>query len=60
MGSIREDGKLFFKEDGKDFELKRTGKFTFGYEQGEIVFVPNEKGEMEHISMGLYSARRVN
>ena len=54
------DGKLFFKEDGKDFELKRTGKFTFGYEQGEIVFVPNEKGEIEHISMGLYSARRVN
>jgi len=54
------DGKLFFKEDGKDFELKRTGKFTFGYEQGEVVFVPNELGELEHISMGLYSARKVN
>jgi CubicO group peptidase (beta-lactamase class C family) len=54
------DGKLYFKADGKDFELKRTGKYTFGYEQGQVVFVPNEKGETEHIQMGLYSARRVN
>jgi len=52
------DGKLFFKQDGKDFELKRTGKYTFGYEQGEVVFVPNERGEIEHIQMGLYSARK--
>jgi CubicO group peptidase (beta-lactamase class C family) len=54
------DGTLYFKEDGKDFELKRTGKSSFSYEQGEVVFVPNERGAIEHIQMGLYSARKVN
>lgn len=52
------DGKLFFKEDGKDFELTKTGKDNFSYEQGEVLFVPNEKDEFEHIFMGLYAARR--
>lgn len=52
------DGKLLFKDNGKEFELKRTGKFSFGYEQGAVTFVPNERGEFEHIQMGLYSARR--
>ena len=52
------DGKLFFKQDGKDFELRRSGKYSFGYEQGGVTFVPNKKGEIEHIQMGLYSARR--
>ena len=52
------DGKLFFKEDGKDFELKKTGKNKFSYEQGEVIFVPNKKGEIEHIFMGLYAARK--
>lgn len=53
------DGKLFLKGDGKDFELTKTGKDKFAYEQGEMVFVPNEKGEIEHVSFGLYSARKV-
>jgi CubicO group peptidase (beta-lactamase class C family) len=53
------DGKLFIKEDGKDFELNRTGKDNFSYEQGEVLFVPNEKGEIEHIFMGLYAARKI-
>lgn len=54
------DGKLFIKEDGKDFELKKTNKNEFEYEQGGVLFVPNEHGEIEHIFMGLYAARRVN
>lgn len=54
------DGKLFIKEDGKDFELKKTKRNEFEYEQGGVLFVPNERGEIEHIFMGLYAARRVN
>lgn len=54
------DGKLFLKEAGKDFELKPTGKNEFSYEQGGILFVPNERGEIEHIFMGLYAARKVS
>ena len=52
------DGKLFFKEDGKDFEMTRTGKNVFSYQQGEVLFVENERGEIEHIFMGLYAARK--
>jgi CubicO group peptidase (beta-lactamase class C family) len=54
------DGKLFLKEDGKDFELKKTGKDRFSYEQGEVLFVANTRGEFEHIFMGLYAARKVS
>lgn len=53
------EGKLFLKEDGKDFELKKIGKDKFSYEQGEMIFVSNGKGEIEHVSFGLYSARKV-
>lgn len=52
------DGKLFLKEDGKDFELTKLGRDRFGYEQGEVLFVPDERGAVEHIFMGLYAARR--
>jgi CubicO group peptidase (beta-lactamase class C family) len=52
------DGKLFLKEDGKDFELTKLGRERFGYEQGEVLFVPDERGRIEHIFMGLYAARR--
>lgn len=52
------DNRLFLKEEGKDFELTKTGKDTFAYEQGEAVFTSNEKGEIEHISFGLYAARK--
>lgn len=52
------DGKLFLKEDGKDFELTKLGRERFGYEQGELLFVPDERGAIEHIFMGLYAARR--
>ena len=51
--------KLFLKQGDKEFELKKTGKDTFSFEQGEFLFVRNEKGEFEHIFMGLYAARRV-
>lgn len=54
------DAKLFVKQDGKEFELKKTGKDTFGFEQGAFLFVPNEKGAFEHIFMGLYAARKVS
>lgn len=53
------DAKLFLKQDGKEFELKPTGKNTFGFEEGEFLFVPNEKGEFEHVFMGLYAARKL-
>lgn len=53
------DGKLFVKANDKDFELKKMNKNEFEYEQGGILFVPNERGEVEHIFMGLYAARRV-
>jgi CubicO group peptidase (beta-lactamase class C family) len=53
------DGKLFLKEDGKDFELTRTGPDAFSYEQGEALFVKNEKGAIEHIFMGLYAAKKI-
>jgi CubicO group peptidase (beta-lactamase class C family) len=52
------DGKLFLKEEGKDFELTKLGRERFGYEQGEVLFVPDERGTIEHIFMGLYAARR--
>lgn len=52
------DGKLFLKEEGKDFELTKLGRDRFGYEQGEVLFVPDERGAVEHIFMGLYAARR--
>lgn len=53
------DGKLFVKANDKDFELKKTNKNEFEYEQGGILFVPNAAGKFEHIFMGLYAARRV-
>ena len=52
------DGKLFLKEDGKEFELTKLGRDRFGYEQGEVLFVPDERGTAGHIFMGLYAARR--
>ncbi len=52
------DGKLFIKQDGKQFELKKIGDNQFQFEQGGVLFVPNEKGEIEHIFMGLYAARK--
>lgn len=54
------DGKLFLKEDGKEFELKQTGGNEFSYERGGILFVPNERGEIEHIFTGLYAAKKVS
>ncbi|HEX7318361.1 MAG TPA: serine hydrolase [Pyrinomonadaceae bacterium] len=52
------EGKLFLKEEGKDFELTKLGRERFGYEQGEVLFVPDERGTVRHIFMGLYAARR--
>ena len=54
------DGKLFIKADGKEFGLKKTAKNEFSFEQGQVVFVPNGDGRIDHIFMGLYAARRVN
>jgi CubicO group peptidase (beta-lactamase class C family) len=55
---VREN-KLYVKEDGKDFPLTKTGKDRFTYEQGELIFLANERGEIEHLSLGLYAARKV-
>jgi hypothetical protein len=46
------------REDGKDYALVKIGKDKFSYEQGEAVFTPNAKGEVEHVSFGLYSAQK--
>jgi CubicO group peptidase (beta-lactamase class C family) len=54
------DGKLYFKDEGKDFELTGTGRDRFAFEQGELIFVPDAKGEIEHIFMGLYAARKIS
>ncbi|HYP51513.1 MAG TPA: serine hydrolase domain-containing protein, partial [Pyrinomonadaceae bacterium] len=54
------DGKLFFRDEGKDFELSKTGKDRFAFEQGELLFVTGAKGEIEHLFMGLYAARKIN
>lgn len=53
------ENRLHLKEDGKDFPLTKTGRDKFTYEQGELIFVPNERGEVEHLSLGLYAARKV-
>ena len=54
------DGKLFLKEEGKDFELTKIGKDRFSYEQGEMIFVSSAKGEFERVSFGLYAARKIS
>lgn len=53
------ENKLHLREDGKDFPLTKTGNDKFTYEQGELIFLPNERGEVEHLSLGLYAARKV-
>jgi CubicO group peptidase (beta-lactamase class C family) len=57
---VHREGKLFVTEGDKEFELKRTGKNEFSYDQGQILFVPNSSGEFEHIFMGLYAARKIS
>lgn len=52
--------KLFLRQDGKEFELKKTGKDTFAFDDGEFLFVPNASGEIEHIFTGLYAARKIS
>ena len=54
------DEKLFLKQDGKEFELKKTGKDTFAFDEGEFLFVRNDAGEIEHIFTGLYAARKIS
>lgn len=56
---VHRDGKLFVTEEGKEFEMKRTGKHEFAYDQGQVLFVPNAAGDLEHIFMGLYAAKRI-
>lgn len=53
------DGKLYIKDEGKDYELTKMGKDKFAYAQGEAIFTPNEKDQIEHVSFGLYSARKI-
>lgn len=56
---VHRDGKLFVSEEGKEFELKRTGKHEFSYDQGQILFVSNAAGDFEHIFLGLYAAKKI-
>jgi hypothetical protein len=39
-------------------ELPKLGRERFGYEQGEVLFVPDASGAIERIFMGLYAASR--
>lgn len=57
--TFAKDGRLYLRNDGKEFELKRVGANMFFYTQGQIIFLPGKDGEIEHISMGLYAARKV-
>lgn len=41
--------------------LADAGKIKLdAYEQGEMIFVANAKDEIEHVSLGLYSARKIS
>jgi hypothetical protein len=37
--------------------LSKIGKDRFNYEDIEALFVQNERGNIEHIFMGLYAAQ---
>jgi CubicO group peptidase (beta-lactamase class C family) len=54
-----ESGNLYVTSDGKRSELKRRSDLEFSSDQGPLVFVPGPNGEVDHIFMGLYAAKRV-
>jgi CubicO group peptidase (beta-lactamase class C family) len=56
------DGKLFVKNEGKDYALTAIGsrKFTFGdANENELVFVPGKNGKIDFVFSELYSAKRI-
>lgn len=56
------DGKLFLKEEGAEKALTKIGEHRFSIGEpveGEIFFVAEPDGRVEHLSVGLYAARRV-
>jgi CubicO group peptidase (beta-lactamase class C family) len=57
---VARSGELFIETDGKEFRLTKTAANEFSYDQGQVLFVPNGDGRVEHIFMGLYAARRVD
>lgn len=57
---VERAGRLFLVAEGKESGLTRVARYRFAVEGGgEIAFVPNADGRIEHVFFGLYSARRV-
>ena len=59
---IERDKKLYYKQGDAEVELKQTAEFQLSFGpnmQSDLIFVPNARGEIEHIFDGLYSARKV-
>jgi len=52
------DGKLCLRYENAEFQLTKVGKHTFSFAQGELVFVAGANGKIEHLSTGLYAARK--
>lgn len=58
---VVKDGKLFYKREEGDVELKKTAPYrlSFGAQlENDFMFVPNAVGRIEYIFDGLYSARK--
>jgi len=56
------DGKLHLRQGSEEFQLTRTGERRLSFGTGfanDLVFVPGDNGQPEHIFDGLYSARKI-
>lgn len=54
----RQDGKLFVRQEKESFALTKIGPRTFKYEQGQLVFVPDTDGKIEHLFLDMYAAKK--
>ena len=58
---IAKEGRLFLKDAGGEYELKKTGELRLSYGdalEADAAFVLGADGKAEYIFTGLYSARR--
>jgi CubicO group peptidase (beta-lactamase class C family) len=58
---VIKDGKLVYKQPDGDQALTKTAanRLSFGSSlENDLMFVPNQSGEMEYVFDGLYSARK--
>lgn len=52
------DGHLMFKDESGDHPLTKIGEGKFSYGDDQIVLTEGADGKIEHLFMGLYSARK--